>query len=299
MAHETVPHPEIETIRAQLAAAPRPASLAERRQRLDAIGARYKVPDDIRVEPVNANGVRAEWTTSPEAERGRVLLFLHGGGYVSGSLDSHRHLVAQAGREARACTLALDYRRAPERPFPAALHDAIAGYRFLLAEGFAPKRIALGGESAGGGLALATLIRLRESEVPLPACLWCSSPWVDLEMTGDSMTEKAASDPLIQKAYLQELADLYLNGCNPRDPLASPLHADLRGLPPMLVQVGSSETLLDDATRIARAAGAAEVPVRLEIWPEMIHAFTLFHPQLAAGRRALAQVGAFVRSCRD
>ena len=188
------------------------------------------------------------------------------------------------------------YRLAPERPFPAALEDVIAGYHFLLSQGFDPKRIAVAGESAGGGLAIAMLVSLRDRGFPLPACTWCSSPWVDLEAIGGSMTAKASVDPLIQKAYLMELAAAYLKGADPRMPLASPLYADLRGLPPMLIQVGSAETLLDDSVRLAGVAGPADVRVRLEVWPDMIHAWHLFYPQLADGRRALAQVGVFIRS---
>lgn len=287
---------EIDAIRAILAARPRPAELGERRQRLDALGAQYKLPADVWVEAVNANGVAAEWTTTPGADPSCVILFLHGGGYISGSINSHRHMIAQAGREARARTLALGYRLAPEHPFPAALDDAIAGYRFLLAQGIEPRRIALAGESAGGGLAIATLVLLGDAGTALPACTWCSSPWVDLEVTGDSAMEKAAVDPLIQKPYLVQIASMYLNGADPRTPLASPLHADLRGLPPMLIQVGAAETLLDDAVRLARAAGAANVRTTLEVWPDMIHAWHLFYQQVAAGRRALAAVGAFIGS---
>lgn len=287
---------EIDAIREILASSPRPAQLSERRRRLDALGARYPLLADVQVTAADANGVVAEWTTTPEAEPTRVILFLHGGGYVSGSLDSHRHMVGQAGREALARTLALAYRLAPEHPFPAALEDAISGYRFLLSQGFDPKRIAIAGESAGGGLAIAMLVSLRDRGFPLPACTWCSSPWVDLEAIGPSMTAKACVDPLIQKPYLMELAAAYLNGADPRSPLASPIYADLRGLPPMLTQVGSAETLLDDAVRLAGVAGAADVQVSLEVWPDMIHAWHLFYQQLAAGRRALAGVGAFIRS---
>jgi len=290
---------EINVIRGLLAAHPRPASLDERRKRLDALGAQYPLPPDVRVEPVDANGVAAEWTTTPEADPTRAILFLHGGGYISGSIDSHRHMIGQAGREARARTLALGYRLAPEHPFPAALEDTLTGYRFLLAQGFAPKDIALAGESAGGGLAAAALVSLRDAGEPLPACAWLSSPWVDLAMTGVSMAAKAAVDPLIGKAYLTELAAAYLNGADPLTPLASPLYADLHGLPPLLIQVGSAETLLDDAVRLAGAAGAADAQVRLEVWPDMIHAWTLFYPQVAAGRRTLADVGAFIRAMLD
>jgi monoterpene epsilon-lactone hydrolase len=288
--------PEIDAIRQILAARPRPPELAERRKRLDALGAQYPLAADVHVEPVDANGVAAEWTSTPVADATRAILFLHGGGYVSGSLDSHRHMIAQAGREARARTLALDYRLAPEHPFPAALDDALAGYRFLLAQGLAPDHIAIAGESAGGGLAVATLVSARDTGLPLPACAWLSSPWVDLEVTGGTITTKASVDPLIQKPYLLELAEAYLAGADPRTPLASPLYADLKGLPPLLIQVGAAETLLDDAVRLARAAGAADVRVTLEIWPDMIHAWHLFYQQVAAGRRALADVGTFIGS---
>lgn len=287
---------EIDTVREMLASSPRPAGLNERRKRLDALGTQYSLPADLRVEAADANGVAAEWTMTPEAEPARAVLFLHGGGYVSGSLDSHRHMIGQAGREAQSRTLSLAYRLAPEHPFPAALEDAIAGYHFLLSQGFDPKRIAVAGESAGGGLAIAMLVSLRDRGIPLPACTWCRSPWVDLEAIGGSMTANASVDPLIQKAYLMELAAAYLKGADPRTPFASPLYADLRGLPPMLIQVGSAETLLDDSVRLAGVAGAAGVRVTLEVWPDMIHAWHLFYPQLADGRRALAQVGAFIRS---
>ena len=160
---------EMAAIREMLAASPRPANLAERRQRLDALGSRYIIPTDVLVEPVDANGVPAEWTTTPAADPTRAILFLHGGGYISGSIVSHRHMIAQAGREAEARTLALGYRLAPEHPFPAALEDALSGYRYLLSEGFAPEHIVIAGESAGGGLAVAALVSLRDQGMPLPA----------------------------------------------------------------------------------------------------------------------------------
>ncbi|WP_286134262.1 alpha/beta hydrolase [Methylobacterium sp. Leaf123] len=260
-----MPSSEIDVIRARLAAHPRPVDLAARRARIDGLGAGYLLPPDVVVEPVDAHGVPAEWTSTPTASGGRVLLFLHGGGYVSGSLTSHRHMVAQAGREAGARTLALDYQLAPEHPFPAALEDALAGYRFLLDAGIAPTQIALSGESAGGGLALATVLSLREAGLPLPGCLWLSSPWTDLALTSASLETKAAVDPLLSRAYLAELAGLYLNGANARVALVSPIYADLAGLPSMLIQVGSAETLLDDAVRLAAAAGAVDVSVHLAI----------------------------------
>ena len=287
---------EIEAIRAVLRARPRPAGLAERRERLDALAASFVLPPDVRTARVQAGSVKAEWTSTPAAEPDRVILFLHGGGYISGSIQSHRHMIAEAGRQARARTLSLAYRLAPEHPFPAALDDSLAGYRFLLSSGFDPARIVLAGESAGGGLAVATLVLLRDAGERLPARVWCSSPWVDLTMSGPTMASKATVDPLIQLPYLTELATAYLHGADPQNPLVSPIHADLRGLPPMLIQVGSAETLLSDSIQLAARAGEADVRVTLQVWPEMIHAWHLFHPQLAAGREALAAVGRFVRA---
>lgn len=287
---------EIDAVRELLRSKPRPTTFPERRQRLDAIGSTVPLAGDIELEPIDANGVAAEWSLAPRSDRSKVLLFFHGGGYCSGSIVSHRGMVTEAGRAARARTLAVGYRLAPEHPFPAAIEDARSAYRFLLDQGFAPSKIAIAGDSAGGGLTLALMTSVRDAREPLPACAWLVSPWVDLRMTGASLAEKAASDPLISKSYLEELASAYLAGADPTNPLVSPLHADLAGLPPLLVQVGSAETLLDDAVRIARRAGAADVRVNLEIWPHMIHAWHLWAAQLEAGRRAIASAGAFIRA---
>jgi acetyl esterase/lipase len=221
---------------------------------------------------------------------------LHGGGYVIGSLDSHRHLAAEAGRASGCRTLTLDYRLAPENPFPAAVEDAVAGYRHLLGRGLQPGRVALAGDSAGGGLVVAAMVAIRDAGLPQPACGWCLSPWVDMEATGETMTSKAAADPTVQRAGILEMARLYLGGADPRSPLAAPIYADLSGLAPLLIQVGAAETLLDDALALAKAAGVADVRVALQIWPEMIHVWHLFHPELAAGRRAIAAGGDWVRA---
>ena len=221
---------EIDVIRAILLANPRPDELSERRKRLDDLGARYKIASDVRIESVEANGVSAEWSSTPHAEPTCVILFLHGGGYVSGSLTSHRPLTTEIGRVCRARTLALQYRLAPEHPFPAAIEDAVAGYRFLLSCGIEPRHIAVAGDSAGGALTLALMVSARDAGLPQPACGWCISPWTDLECLGASMTSKAAVDPLIQKSYLKELAKAYLNGADPRSALAAPLYAISRDL---------------------------------------------------------------------
>ena len=284
---------EIDAVRELLRSKPRPAGFAERRERLDAIDSSAPLARDINLEPIDANGVPAEWSLVPGSDASRVLLFLHGGGYCSGSIVSHRGMVTEAGRAAGVRTLAVAYRLAPEHPFPAALEDARAAYGFLLDQGIAPSKVAIGGDSAGGGLTLALMTVLRDAGQPLPRCAWLVSPWVDLQMTGAS---QAQVDPLISKPYLEELASAYLAGTDAANPLASPLQAELAGLPPLLVQVGSAETLLDDAVRITRRAGAADVQIKLEIWPHMIHAWHLWAAQLEEGRRAIASAGAFIRA---
>ena len=287
---------EIEAIRALLGSKPRPVSWAERRARLDEVGSIWPVADDIKSAQVDADGVPGEWSTAPATDASRVLLFLHGGGYCSGSIRSHRRMVTEAGRAAGMRTLAIGYRLAPEHRFPAALDDALTAWRFLRREGIAPHHIAVGGDSAGGGLAAALTNRLLgEGETP-PACTWMVSPWTDLTMSGASIASKDAVDPLIHKAYLGELADAYTPaGMDRKDPRLSPLYANLKGFPATLIQVGSDETLLDDATRFAAAAGAADVAVTLEIWPHMIHAWPVWNARLEPGRRALTSAGAFLR----
>jgi acetyl esterase/lipase len=224
-------------------------------------------------------------------------MFFHGGGYCSGSILSHRRMVTEAGRAAKIRTLAVAYRLAPEHPFPAAYDDALTAWRFLRNEGIPPSLIAIGGDSAGAGLAIALINRLRDAHEELPACAWVVSPWTDLTMSGATLATKDAVDPIIHKHYLNELADAYVpRGMDRKDPRLSPLYADLRSFPPILIQIGSAETLLDDAVRFASAAGTADVSVTLEIWPHMIHAWPLWNAHLEPGRRALAIAGAFIRA---
>ena len=287
---------EIDAVRALLTSKPRPVGWAARRQRLDEVGAVWPVADDVSLEAVDVGGRPGEFSTVPGSDPSRVLLFFHGGGYCSGSIASHRRMVTEAGRACGARTLAVGYRLAPEHPFPAALDDALAAWRFLRSGGVEASRIVVGGDSAGAGLTLALLQRLRDAGEPLPASGWLVSPWTDLTMSGATLTTKDADDPLIHKDYLEELAAAYVPpGTDRWDPGLSPLFASLSGLPPLLVQVGSEETLLSDAARLAEAAGAARVAVTLEVWPRMIHAWPLWNARLEPGRRALAHLGAFVR----
>jgi epsilon-lactone hydrolase len=288
---------EIDAIRALLGSKPRPHGWSERRQRLDDVGAVWPVADDVELVAVDAGGVAGEWSNVPGSDASRVLMFFHGGGYCSGSIRSHRRMVSEAGRAAGVRTLAVGYRLAPEHPYPAAADDALAAWQFLRREGIAPAHVAIGGDSAGGGLTVALINRLRAAGEKLPGCAWLVSPWTDLTMSGSTLVSKDAVDPLIHKAYLEELAGAYVPaGMERADPRLSPLHADLAGLPPTLIQVGSAETLLADATRFAAAAGAADVAVTLEIWPHMIHAWPLWNARLDDGRRALASAGAFIRA---
>jgi acetyl esterase/lipase len=288
---------EIEAVRKLLSSKPRPVGWAERRQRLDEVGSVWPVAPDVMLAAVDLGGVPGEWSIVPGSDATRVLLFFHGGGYCSGSVLSHRRMVTEAGRAARVRTLAVGYRLAPEHPFPAALDDALTAWRFLRNEGIAAARIAIGGDSAGGGLTVALINRLRDAGDEQPACAWLVSPWTDLTMSGSTLASKDAVDPLIHEGYLRELADAYLPaGLDRRDPRVSPLYSDLRGFPPTLIQVGSSETLLDDAVRFAAAAGAADIAVTLEVWPGMIHAWPLWNARLEAGRRALASAGTFICS---
>lgn len=290
-----MPSSEIDAIRALLTAKARPVGWAQRRERLDEIGSVWPVADDIALTSVDLGGVPGEWSLAPDSDASRVLMFFHGGGYCSGSIKSHRRMVTEAGRAARMRTLAVGYRLAPEHPFPAALDDAMTTWRYLRRQAYLPSQIAISGDSAGGNLS-AVLINTLRQQGEHPACAWLTSPWTDLTMSGNSLATKDAVDPIIHKGYLGELADAFVpSGIARNDPRISPLFADLRGFPPALVQVGSHETLLDDAVRLAAALGAADVDVTLEVWPEMIHAWPLWNAHLEPGRRALAQAGAFIR----
>jgi monoterpene epsilon-lactone hydrolase len=252
--------------------------------------------DRMRFERVTAAGVPAHWFRGEGADASRVILYLHGGGYCIGSVGSHRDIIARLCLASGATALALDYRLAPEHPFPAQLDDALAAHRWLLAQGVDPARLVVAGDSAGGGLTISTLVALRDRGETLPAAAIVFSPWVDLEVTGASMRANIRYD-YVSADTLRALARCFVGaGGNLRHPLAAPLHADLRGLPPLLVQAGGAETLLDDARRIAARARDAGVDVTLEIEPDMIHVWQSFAAILEPGRAALARAGAFVRA---
>ena len=287
---------EIDAIRALLTAKPRPVGWGERRERIDEIGATWPVAADVKLEEAECDGVPGEWSIVPGSDASCVLLFFHGGGYCSGSIVSHRRMVTEGGRAARMRTLAVRYRLAPEHPYPAAHEDAMTAWRFLRGQGIAARDIAVGGDSAGGNLTITLINRLRAAGEEQPACAWLASPWTDLTMSGASLEAKDHVDPLIHKPYLEELAIAYAPPpFRRKDPLISPLFADLAGFPPTLIQVGSSEALLDDSVRFARALGLADINVTLQVWPHMIHAWMMWNARLTEGREALVQAGAFMR----
>ena len=249
----------------------------------------------VDVTSVDANGVPAEWVAAPNANDNSAVLFLHGGAYISGSIESNRELAARISKSTRSRVLNIEYRLAPENPFLAAIEDATDAYRWVLDQGIDPAQIAIAGASAGGGLTVAALVSFRDSGSPMPACAVCISPWVDLECIGETMTSKAGVDPMIQRDGLVGIANIYLNGPDPRTPLAAPLHVDLTGLPPTLVLIGTWETLLSDSTRLVEKAESAGVDVTLEQWDEMIHVWPISAPVLPDGQQAIDRIGEFVR----
>src|SRR6266481_1342297 len=284
----------IQMLKAQPIANPA-ASVQDIRAGFEQMGALSPVEPDIKKEPVNVGSTKAEWLTAPDADPGRAVLYLHGGGYVIGSINTHRSLAGRISRAAKARVLLIDYRLAPEHPHPAAVDDALAAYRWMLAQGVKPARTAVAGDSAGGGLTIATLVAIRDAKLPLPAAGVGISPWVDLEGVGESMTSKASLDPMVQKDALMTMAKHYLAGKDPRTPLAAPLYADLSGLPPLLIQVGTWETLMDDGARLAERARKAGVKVTYEPWENMIHVWHFFAGMLDESQQAIDRIGAFVQ----
>jgi acetyl esterase/lipase len=275
---------------------PNDVEIDELRSTMESWVANAAPPAGVTVAAVDAGGVAAEWVRADGARRDAAVLYLHGGGYCIGSPNSHRHLVADLSRRLRVPVLLLDYRLAPEHPHPAAVEDATNAYRFLLDAGLAPQRMAVAGDSAGGGLSFSTLVSLRDGGVALPAAAVAISPWTDLASDRETFDTRRAHDPMVDAIGLQRMAAWFLAGQDPHDPLASPLHAELNGLPPVLVHVGDHEVLLADAVGIAGRARAAGVDVTLEVWPEMIHVWHAFVGVVPEADEAVAAVAAFLEA---
>lgn len=292
-----MPSDDIKKVREMIAGLPPRTgmSIPERRATMDAWDKAYPVADDVTVASAKVAEVPVEWITAPNASEDAVLLFLHGGGYVIGSPDSHRHLVANLSEETGLQGLLVDYRLAPEDPFPAAVEDAISVYAALLTHGFEAEEIVVAGDSAGGGLVVAMMLAIRDANLPLPAAGICLSPWNDLTGTAKSLETNASVDPTVTKESLDFFAGEYLGEEDAQNPYASPLFGDFTGLPPLLIQVGSVEVLLDDAVVLAERAKEAGVSVTLEVWDEMIHVWHRYYPVLQEAREANARIGEYVR----
>lgn len=261
----------------------------------DSVFADKALPPGVTTEDADANGARARWIYASDADPDRVVLLLHGGGFIAGSLTSYQHLAADLSAFSGARVLAVDYRLAPEHPYPAGLEDCVTAYKWLLDIGYKPGRIAILGDSAGGGLAISTALRLKDEGADQPAAIVALSPWTNLACDGETMETKAADDPTTKQSDLLGMAALYLDGHDDKDPLVSPIYGDLRGLPPVLIQVGSREVLLDDSRKLAVRARADDVPVILEEWPGMFHVWHIWTNDLTDARRALDGVGTFIR----
>ncbi|GMU46945.1 MAG: alpha/beta hydrolase [Porticoccaceae bacterium] len=244
--------------------------------------------------PATINGVPGEWQLPQTGDGGRTILYLHGGGYVLGSPLSHRDMVGAIADAAHARAFIADYRLGPEHPFPAAVEDAVAAYQGLLDSGIDPARLCIAGDSAGGGLTVAALVAIRDRKLPLPAGGICISPWADLTCSSNSMTSMAEADPMLKPDALRWMAGLYLNGQDPKAPLASPVFADLKGLPPLLIQVGTEEALYDDAITLSRVAHEAGVDATLEVWEGMMHVWHLMAKLIPEGKQAIPASGACV-----
>jgi acetyl esterase/lipase len=269
-------------------------TIDEVRARYDTLGEITPLADDIVVEAATIGGVPGEYVRAPNAAGDNLVVYFHGGGYMIGSLASHRGLVALLARAAGAPVFSVDYRLAPEHPFPAAHDDALAVYRALVDGGTPAKRIALAGDSAGGGLALVTLMRARDAGLPMPACAFLMSPFVDLAGTGDSVHQNADIDVVVRPGMIEGMGGAYLNGVATTHPHASPLYGDPTGLPPLLVHVGTHEAILDDSLRFVRLAATAHVPVDLSVYSRMPHVWQMFAGRLEEGRRSLSEAGAFI-----
>jgi len=267
----------------------------ELRVAFDAMG-EITLPDpSIAFDAVNANGVPCEIGVAPGSRTDATIFYLHGGGYVIGSLASHRGLLSRLGQAAAMRTLAVDYRLAPEYPFPAAVDDAATAYQWLIDSGTPPEKIVFAGDSAGGGLAVATMLRCKSAGLPLPRAAVLFSPFADMGTSGQSIIENRPRDVLVTEGVAPSMAETYLAGADPRSPEASPIYGDLTDLPPILIQVSSHEVLLDDSLRLLRAAIMADVKVHLRVYQGLPHVWQLFTGMLDEGQAALDEAGAFFK----
>ena len=273
-----------------------PADIHEARAVLDQAFTVYPPASDVTIFEIDAGGVPCQWITAPGVPQDRLIIYLHGGAYATCSPTTHKDLISRLSLASGAAALGVDYRLAPEYLFPAAVEDCLGAYNWALSHGFEPGNIVLAGDSAGGGLVVSVLLAARDSALPLPAAGVCFSPWVDLECTGESMSVNDHLDAFIKYEGLFARAQSYLGEADPKHPWASALYADLHGLPPLLIHVGSAETLLDDSTRLAILAKDSGVDVSFKIWDDMVHVWQLFASVLPEGQQSIDESGEFIRS---
>jgi len=272
------------------------APMPERRARLERLGGAIAAADGVRIVPEQIDGLYAEWLVSAGAAEDEVVLYLHGGAYTAGSCASHRNAVSHIARAAGIRLLMPEYRLAPEHPFPAALEDGLAAYRWLLERGTDPRKVILAGDSAGGGLALAVMVAARNEGMPLPGAASLISAWTDLAATGGSLKSRNDKDPWFDADEIAPMARNYHQDTDPRHPLVSPLYASLEGLPPLMLQVGDHEVLLNDSTRVAEKAREAGVDVTLRLWPGMWHVWHFFVGRLPEAKQAILEMAAFMEA---
>jgi len=270
--------------------------IEQRRREWETEALQQALPEGFQFAPADAGGVPAEWMEMPGAVEGRVLLLLHGGGYNAGSPKTHRRIGADLSRATGMRVLVPDYRLAPEHPFPAGVDDAITAYRWLRDKGVLAQNIVVGGDSAGGGLALSMLLRLRHANSDMPRAAVLLAPWTDLTVSSQSYEELRHLDPIITREGLREAGLWYAGGGDPADPMMSPLFADLAGLPPMLIHAGASEVMVDDSRILAERAGAAGVEVSFKIFPGMWHVFHGSGSGIPEARAAIEEIGVYVRA---
>lgn len=262
------------------------------RKGLEMLSSFTPIPSDVNVEKTDIEGIPAEWVAVPNAAQDRVFLYLHGGAYIMGSCNTHRSLAAKLSRSTAARVLVPEYRLAPENPFPAAMEDALLCYRWLISSGYKPEQIIIGGDSAGGGLTMSTLLSLKEAGDALPALVVLLSPWTDLTGTGESMETRAEADPWLSPEAARATPVLYIRDMDPRSPIVSSIYADLTGLPPMIVHVGNDEILLSDAARLVDRARESGVEVTFKVWDDMWHVFQTF--EIPEANQSIEEIGVLI-----
>ncbi len=266
------------------------------RKVLEEVAAWIKLPKDVKIEKVDIESLPGAWISTPNSKEERIILYLHGGGYMQGSFITHNVLISRICRASDAKALFLDYRLAPEHPFPAAIEDSIKAYKWLITTAkINPSNLIIAGDSAGGGLTLATLIKLRDLKIPLPRAAVCLSPWTNLTQTGGWFKDRRISDPVVTREELFFMVSIYIGDEDPENPLISPLYANLEGLPPILIHVGKNEILFDDSTRIYERAKQAGVKIELKIWEDMFHVFQIFAPVAPEGQEAIDEIGDYIK----